>query len=127
MTIEELLKKSVEKKASDLHILPGFQPLIRLDGELTDMTDARVISPEEVKQIMYALMTPDQQVLFEKKSILDMALIFADIGNFRVSLIHQIHGISAVFRVIADKVPTFEELSLPQVFRKLLGLSVALF
>lgn len=126
MTIEELLKKSVEIRASDLHILPNSQPLVRIDGELIPLQDSPSFTNSAVKEMLYALMTTEQQQKFERKLTLDMALIFPNIGNFRVSVIHQIGGISIVFRVISDKVPTFEDLLLPAVFKKLLSFSSGL-
>ena len=126
MKIEELLKKSVEMRASDLHLLPGYSPLIRIDGELAVMPDSTVLTDVAIKEITYGLMSPEQQHTFENKLSIDMSLIFPDIGNFRISMIHQINGISAVFRVISDKVPSFEELLLPVVFKKLLSMSSGL-
>jgi twitching motility protein PilT len=126
MNIQELLKKSVENQASDLHLLPGFNPLVRIHGELGILAESSVLSDNDIKEMTYSIMTADQQHIFEKKLSIDMSLIFPGIGNFRISMIHQINGISAVFRVISDKVPSFEELSLPVVFKKLLGLSSGL-
>jgi twitching motility protein PilT len=123
MNIQELLKASVEKKSSDLHLLPGFRPLMRIDGKLTPEETYPVLTTDLVKELVYSLMVKEEMTKFEEKRTIDMSLVFPDIGNFRLSVIHQLKGVSAVFRVIADKIPSFEELNLPPVFKKLLGLT----
>ena len=126
MKIEELLKISVEKHASDLHILPHLPPLLRIDGELVVIPNIDPLTAALSKQLIYTAMTIDQQEVFESKLVLDIAVSYSGIGNFRVSILHQMHGISAVFRVIPENVPSFESLDLPAVFKRLLVLSSGL-
>lgn len=125
MEITELLRLSVSRKASDLHILPLQPPLLRIDGDLIS-TDFPKLSPEESRTLVYSIMTEDQKKTFEEQLSLDMALPVPNIGNFRVSTLHQLHGIGAVFRVIPAEVPSFTELALPQVLKPLLGFSQGL-
>jgi len=119
MEIEDLLKLSVAKHASDLHILPGLPPLLRIDGELAPLKDYDPLSPEETKSLIYNVMSIEQQQSFEKNLVMEMAIYFSQLGNFRVSVMHQIRGIAAVFRVVPENIPTFEELHLPSVLQKL--------
>lgn len=123
MEVKELLILSVTKKASDLHLLPAVAPLLRIDGVLAPIKDAPAHSPEENKKLIFSLMTSEQQALFEKNKVFEMPLFLPNVGNFRVSVLHQLHGVAAVFRVIPEKVPTFEELALPSTLKSLLGLS----
>ncbi len=126
MEVEKLLELGVEKRASDLHILPGSPPLFRIDGALTAIKDCPDLSADETKRIIYNVMTPEQQLAFENDLVFEMALYIPNVGNFRVSVFHQLNGIAAVFRVIPEIVPTFEELGLPLVLKQLLGLSYGL-
>lgn len=126
MDIESLLALSVEKNASDLHLLPGLTPLLRVDGNLAPIKDMPALSPDETKGLIYSLMSKEQHQAFEDKLVFEMALNIPNIGNFRASILHQLHGIAAVFRVIPDKIPTFEELGLPSVLKSLLVLSQGL-
>ncbi len=121
MEIEELLKLGVKKHASDLHILPWMPPLLRIDGDLIPVEGASPLSPEETKQLIYAVMTESECALFEKNLVFEIALSFYHIGNFRVSIFHQINGVSGVFRVIPEHVPSFEELLLPAVLKNVLS------
>lgn len=123
MEINELLKTCMKHHASDLHILPNLPPLMRIDGELTIIPDIQSLGTKEAKELIYTMMTEEQQRFFEKNLVLDMALSIHQLGNFRVSILHQLHGIAAVIRIIPEKVPTFEELNLPLVFKRLLSLS----
>lgn len=126
MVIDDLLKISVTAGASDLHILPGMPPLIRVNGDLAPINDMSPLSPDETKILIYGAMDVDQQQQFEEKLGLDMAFSHPDIGNFRVSVLHQLHGIAAVFRIIPENVPTFEELDLPPIIKRLLMLPYGL-
>ncbi|VVC74956.1 Twitching mobility protein [Aquicella siphonis] len=123
MEMAELLQLSIKHHASDLHMLPGLSPLMRIDGELLPAKEIQPLSPDEVKALIYSVMTKNQQERFEKELQCEVAVSLETIGNFRVSVYHQLRGIAAVFRIIPEKVPTFEELSLPSVLKSLLVLS----
>jgi len=126
MEIEEYLELSVKQKASDLHLLPGSPPLLRINGVLVEIKGSHSLPSNEVRRLVYSAMTQHQQEKFERDLILETALFIPSVGNFRVSIYHQLHGIGAVFRVVPEKVPTFEELELPSIFKSLLGFSQGL-
>lgn len=126
MQLDELLKKCVAEGASDLHILPGKPPLIRVQGDLSPIKDLPDLSADETKMLIYTAMDIDQQQIFEKNLVLDMALNHPSIGNFRVSMYHELNGVAAVFRIIPEKIPTFEELDLPPILKRLLMLPYGL-
>ncbi len=126
MEVEQLLEISAKRHASDLHILPGSSPLLRIDGALTLLKEVSALSPDETQRILYNIMTPDQQQRFETERVLEMAHSVPHIGNFRVSVLHQLNGIGAVFRVIPEVVPSFEELGLPPILKQLLALPYGL-
>ncbi|RDI46092.1 type IV pilus twitching motility protein PilT [Aquicella lusitana] len=123
MDIEDLLGLSVKQRASDLHLLPGLQPLLRVNGELHPIKDSPRLTSDLIQQLVYSVMTVEQQQIFESNLLCEMAISLRDIGNFRVSVFHQLRGLAAVFRVIPEKVPSFEELDLPPILKTLLGLS----
>lgn len=126
MQVQELLELSVNRHASDLHILPGSIPLLRVDGILVPIKEALALPAEETKNLIYSVMTEQQKQRFETELVCEMALSFDHIGNFRVSVFHQLHGVGAVFRVIPEVVPTFDELGLPPVLKQLLALPYGL-
>ncbi len=126
MELSELLRLSVEKRASDLHILPESAPLLRIDGDLVPLKEVPVLSAADTKHLIYSLMTPLQQQDFERDLQSDLAISLPDIGNFRASVYHQLRGMAAVFRIIPEKVPSFEDLNLPSVLKSLLVLASGL-
>lgn len=123
MEIAQFLEQCIKLKASDFHLIPGLPPMMRIDGELIMTKDVPVVTPEETKRLLYNAMTPDQQQLFERQLVCDLAVSYPNIGHFRVSVFHQLNGIAAVFRIIPNKVPTFDEMGLPTFLKKLLVLS----
>jgi len=120
MEIERLLKKSLEMKASDLHFIAGLPPALRIAGELATVNQEPVISQEDAKRILYEFMSESQIKTFEKNLSIDMAIYFPHLGNFRVNVFHQLHGYAAVFRIVVEKIPTFEELNVPPIMKRLL-------
>ena len=123
MELEKLLELAVKKHASDLHLIPGLSPLLRIEGSLNVLKDYPVLSSNETERMIRNMMTTEQQETFGQKLIMEMALSFSEIGHFRVSAFHQRLGAAAVFRVIPEKAPSFEALDLPEVLKPLLSLS----
>jgi twitching motility protein PilT len=123
MKIEEFLKLGLEQKASDLHILPGLPPLLRIHGDLSPIKTLPSLTSDDTREMLTAMLTPEQQELFEKKLVVELPFTFPEIGSVRASIFHQMHGIAAVFRFVPESVPTFEELDLPPIFKSFLGLS----
>lgn len=123
MDIKQLLDMALKEKASDLHILPGKPPMLRLHGELLPIPDAKPLAPEETEALLFSAISEEQQRRFVNEKVLDLAVTFSDVGHFRLSLLHQLNGISGVFRVVPISVPSFDQLGLPQVIKRLLVLS----
>jgi twitching motility protein PilT len=123
MDVTKLLELSIERHASDLHILPDSRPLLRIDGVLGEIKEAPLFSAAETKNLIYSIMSVEQQQSFETNLVFEMAFPLTNCGNFRASILHQMKGVAAVFRVIPVRVPTFEELQLPPVIKTLLVLS----
>jgi twitching motility protein PilT len=122
MTLEEILLLTVKNKASDLHLSPGQPPILRIDGDLVPIQDAKIMEPEETKRLIYGFMTPEQQKLFEKDLELDFAIMLPDVATFRVNVFNQINGTAAVLRLIPTEIPTLESLHLPPIFKSILDL-----
>lgn len=123
MDMTQLLSLGVKRKASDLHVMPHMPPLLRVDGGLTTVKDTPALTPEESRALIFSSMTEEQIKAFEANLVLEMALVVPEIGNFRVSVMHELNGVAAVFRVVPPKVPSIEELGLPPIFKSLLSLS----
>src|SRR5262245_44852457 len=101
MDINELLNLSVKQHASDLHILPGAPPMLRIDGELVSVKEYPVLDADMTKKLIFSIMNKEQQELFHSQLEIDFTLATAEASaGFRANAFHQADGIAAVFRVI---------------------------
>lgn len=111
--IDLLFREMKEKGASDLHMVVGFPPLLRLRGELVP-TDHPVLTAESNREILFEMLTPEQQEYLEKNRDFDMAYELGDEARFRCNFLYQHRGIGGVFRIIPTKILTIEQLGLPE-------------
>jgi twitching motility protein PilT len=119
MDINELLKKAHSLSASDLHIKVGSPPILRIHGELNPLSSEERMTQEEALKIAFSVMSPGQRELFKKRNDIDLAYSVPGLGRFRCNVFVQRGTIGMVFRVIPTKIPTIEELNLPEVIKKL--------
>ncbi|MBI4118786.1 MAG: PilT/PilU family type 4a pilus ATPase [Parcubacteria group bacterium] len=115
--IEDLLLLAAEQGASDLHIAPGRYPTLRIDGELVQLTQRAMITPESSAGLCLALMDEEKQERFKKNKEIDFAFGFKDKVRFRTNVYVQRGYFSAALRLISHKIRTLEELGLPKVLR----------
>src|SRR5216684_1367202 len=119
LNIDDLLRRAVEQKASDLHLKVGNHPYLRVDGLLAPMTDVPRVTPEEMLSMAFSMMTNRQKQKFKETAELDMAYGVAGLGRFRVNVFQQRGNVGMVLRVIPTKIRTTEELNLPPVVNKI--------
>src|SRR4029077_15201839 len=114
ISIDDLLRRAVENKYSDLHLKVGNLPYLRIDGLLTGLTDVPRVTPEEMLSMAFSMMTNRQKQKFKETAELDMAYGVAGLGRFRVYVFRQRGTAGMVLRVIPTKIRTIEELDLPR-------------
>ncbi len=119
VAIDDLLRRAVENKASDLHQKVGNPPYLRVDGVLQPVTDVPRVTPEEMLSMAFSMMTNRQKQKFKETAELDMAYGVAGLGRFRVNVFQQRGNVGMVLRVIPTKIRTIEELNLPVVIDKI--------
>jgi len=117
-TLPELLKTTVEMSGSDLHITTNTPPQVRVHGKLQrlPMPD---MSAAETKQLVYSVLTDAQKKRFEETMELDFSFGIRGIARFRCNVFNQRGAVGGVYRLIAEKIPSFQELGLPVVIQKL--------
>jgi twitching motility protein PilT len=121
MTLRALLEHAVSVGASDLHLSAGLPPLLRLDGDMQPC-DAAPLTHEQVRELLFELMTPVQRDTYERELELDFACAVPDLARFRVNAFVQRRGAAAVLRTIPSAVPTLAQLGLGAVFERLCAL-----
>jgi len=118
VTIDDLFKEVIARGSSDLHLKVGRPPLMRIQGELLP-TEYEVLTAESLKAMVYPLLRPEQVSMLEKDLELDFAYTIAGQARFRVNLFHQRGELGLVSRMIPLRVPTIDELGLPDTFKEL--------
>jgi twitching motility protein PilT len=118
MEIEELLQKTVDAKASDLHLTVGAPPTLRLNGEM-ERTDQPDLTREVLRSMLTSVLTGEQQNKFEEKRDLDFSIEIPNLARFRCNYFVGRRGEGAVFRVIPTEIKTAEQLGLPAVVAQL--------
>ncbi len=119
LSVDELLRRAVESKASDLHLKVGNHPYLRIDGVLNPLTHIPRVTPEEMLSMAFSMMTNRQKQKFKETAELDMAYGVAGLGRFRVNVFQQRGNVGMVLRVIPTKIRTIEELELPRALEKI--------
>ena len=115
--MQDLLRRVVEKKASDLFITAGFPPAIKIDGEVRPQSE-RALSAEHAATLTRAIMNDRQTKEFDATKECNFAIAPPGIGRFRVNAFVQQGSIGCVLRLINSKIPTVEELDLPPVLKE---------
>ena len=115
-----LLNLMVEQKASDLHLRVPSSPVFRIDGTLVPQEDLPPLTPDYVDKIFYAVSTPEQKKTFARELALDFTYSIPGLARFRISAIRQRGTISLAFRLIPIKIPSIDELELPQICKELI-------
>ena len=117
--IDELFRYLKEKGGSDLHLLATLPPRVRIHGKLTDVEGWDELSDEELSDLLREICSDEQWSDFEATGDLDFAWTLPGEARFRVNFLSQINGVGAVFRIIPEKILTFDDLNVPKAIREL--------
>ncbi len=117
MDLGMILQRAREIKASDIHFVSGSPPFVRKDGEIAVLPDMKE-SPD-YSEMLLALMDKKTRDIFKKGNDADFA--YEDTGKrrYRVNIFRQRNKVGGVFRLLNDSIPTFEDLNLPEVLKRL--------
>lgn len=116
--LQALLKLTIEKEASDLHLIVDSPPILRIKGELKEL-DMPKLSSEDIQYLVYSIMTRQQIAAFNNEKELDLGLQFDATNRFRLNLHVQKGFMEAVFRVVTARNFSFETLRIPEVVKEL--------
>ena len=118
-SIDDLLKRVVEAGASDLHLVPGAAPAIRVQGEVRWLEGAEPLKGDATRTLLYRILSTEQQKQLEVKRQLDVSYGVPGLGRFRVNVHFQRDTLAAAFRHVPAELRTLEELGLPESLRDL--------
>lgn len=120
MDIHELLNLTIKNDASDLHLLAGIPPSLRVDGTLRYLSNYNSLDPNTISEMIFTLLSPDQKEWLTKNKELDFSFGFGggtygNLGRFRANIYFQRGNISAAFRFLQPNIKNIEDLHLPKI------------
>lgn len=118
MDIKDFLREAVEKGASDLHIVAGLPPVLRVGGEIIFM-DYEPLKPEDTKALAYSLLNDEHKKKLESDLQLCHSITLEDIGRLRVAIYYRNANPELAIRVCPKKIPSAGELNLPPIIDEL--------
>ena len=118
MNIYDMLKLLIEQQGSDLHIIPGAQPTIRVHGNLKAIESTPRLNPDQTMALIDPLLTNEQREYVELHQEIDYSYQFGDGGRFRINVYHASGALAAALRLIPNKIKSIEELQLPSILHK---------
>ena len=110
--LHKILSKAIRMKASDIHVPSGAPVQVRRNGRL-ERFDERASPPKEVEGLLFEILTEEQRKHFTETNDLDFSYEVKGVGRFRANICRQHRGIDGSFRVIAEVIPSPEDLGLP--------------
>jgi twitching motility protein PilT len=116
--IDAFFKLMNEQKASDLHLVSGQQPILRIRGDL-ERIKYKVLDDNELRSMLYEITPEDKIKTFEETGDLDFAYEIAGLARYRANFFMQKYGIGAVFREIPSEIMSVDQLGLPAVVSRL--------
>lgn len=124
-TIEifELFEKTIYNNASDLHLIVGFPPTLRIDGRLAPIQTYPKLTNKHIEELVFPILTPEQKEILLNNKTVDFSYgygggDYGDKGRFRVNIYHQRRTLAASFRLFPPKIKTISELKLPDICHK---------
>lgn len=114
---KHLLQQAIDLKASDLHLVAGVPPTVRLEGELRSLVDAGMLTGEIIAEGLKQVLTSEQVERLTVNKEIDFSLSFSDKARFRVNAYTQKGSLAAAFRRIPLEIPEIDGLNLPKIVR----------
>ena len=113
LNMNELLERTLDEGASDLHLTSHTQPTVRVNGALARLEDYPVLQPAEIRRLLYAILTQRQREKLENDLELDVSYSLPGRARFRLNVYFQRDAMGAAFRTIPHDIVALEALGLP--------------
>jgi twitching motility protein PilT len=114
VNMDRLLQACVSQGASDIHLVTGRPPVLRIDGRLRSL-ETKILEPDDTVALMKSITPERNQQELQEEGGTDFGFAFGDEGRFRVAIFRQKGSITLVLRLIPSKIMTFEEIGLPKI------------
>jgi len=121
MNMVELFAEAARMNASDIHIVVGYPPMLRVSGKLQHVSGQAILSESQATELLLSICSDELKELFLTNKEVDFSHV-AVTGRFRVNLYHQRGSVAGAFRYIPDKIRSIEDLGLPEVLHDFIKL-----
>lgn len=125
LQIKELMQKAAELDASDIHLVEGTPPVMRVKGELIHAGD-QSLAGDDIRELMYQILNQNHRDVLKKNRTVDLAIGISGAGRFRVNAYYQQGFITAVLRRLADNIPKLDDLGVPDSMKKIIDMRAGL-
>ncbi len=115
--LSDFMMQVIDLNASDLHLTAGLPPMVRINGVLKPIRGYRKLFPQDMQELIYAILTQKQREIFEDRLELDLSYQLPGKARFRVNVFRQRDALGAVMRLIPFGIKAIEELGLPPQVR----------
>jgi twitching motility protein PilT len=119
MDVFALLRTGNSRRASDLHMVVGSPATFRIDGALVHVDGTAPLTPEDINEAFLQLTTPEERENFHRHLELDFGYTLPGVGRLRCNAAQQRGSISLAVRLLPPKIPTIDELELPEICKEL--------
>lgn len=114
MDINDLFKIAVQKKASDLHLMVGIPPTIRIDGNLMPIEEMTILAPTNIQELIFGILSKEQKERFVKEKDFDFTYEIKGLARFRINLYWEKGNVALSARVVPPLLPTMESILMPK-------------
>ena len=116
MNMQEMMNLVFQRNASDIHLVVGAAPSLRIDGSLVPIEGEQVLTPESSQELIYSILSERQRELLIANKEIDYSFQFGDVGRFRINVYYQRGTLGAALRLIPTKIKDLQELNLPSIY-----------
>lgn len=116
MSLSDVLQQALAQNVSDIHLLAGSAPFIRVNGVLKRIEGHEILTPELITSYLQEMLNQDQLLLFQNNKEIDLSYQFDENHRFRVNVYYQQGTPAVAFRFIPNRILSIDELQLPRVF-----------
>ncbi len=126
LTLDVIAQEAVKTNASDIHIVAGAPPALRIDGKIVYLTQYPVLLPKDTQSLIYSIMSEKQRRVYEEQHEVDFSIGMRNIGRFRVNVYRQRGTVAAALRRLPYEIKPMEELGLIPSVKELCHKSMGL-
>jgi len=112
--LENLLSIATQQKSSDIHLATGRPPILRINGTLVEIEGEKAINEKEMAELLFSILSDAQKEKLINKRDLDMSYEIKDVARFRINMHWEKDSLGMVARVVTSKIPSMEEIQMPE-------------